>query len=203
MGEGQENVPGGDGQGAGGVEDKSKNQNVSYESHQRLLDQKKAKDKELADAQAKLKAFEDEKSAKEKTDLEAKGELKKLLDLEKAEKDKKEAELSTLKAKLATGSKIGAVLEKLSGEVDRKYFDKIDVSKVKIDPETGEPDEASVKEAAKHFEVNFPEVIKKPSKGGLPNDAARGGGAKLTYDAWSKLSPKEQREKLGDVDLDS
>lgn len=203
MGEGQENVPGGDGQGAGGVEDKSKNQNVSYESHQRLLDQKKAKDKELADAQAKLKAFEDEKSAKEKTDLEAKGELKKLLDLEKAEKDKKEAELSTLKAKLATGSKIGAVLEKLSGEVDRKYFDKIDVSKVKIDPETGEPDEASVKEAAKHFEANFPEVIKKPSKGGLPNDYARGGGAKLTYDAWSKLSPKEQREKLGDVDLDS
>lgn len=160
------------------------NRNVSFETHQRLLREKKAASKEAADLKAKLEAIEREK-------LEAQGEYKKIADAEKARADALTAQLAQrneddlLRRKLiALGTEAG---------VDNKYLRFLDPDEVAVDPATGEIDKATLVKAAQKVRSEFPAFLKKPAGATPPAGAPTGDGGTrtITKAEWDKLPSKE------------
>lgn len=172
---------------------------VKFETHKKLLDEKKKLQADHEATQAKLKALEDEKTEREKKEAEEKGDLKKLIELERAEKKKLQDQLGEVNTSLAKGAKVQAVLEAINGKVEEQYWGLLDLDSVIIDKTTGLPDETSVKAAAQAFETKYALVIQKANGGKLPDNAAKGGAGKLTHAEWIKLPYKEKLERQKDV----
>ncbi len=194
----------GEGGGAGGDPDPDPEKEkgpVKYETYQKVLDEKKARDKKLADIEAELKSIKDAKANEEREAAEKKGDVQKLLELERKRAKDLEDELNNVKGVVSRGSKLSAVLDKISGNVDSRYFGLLNESldKVVIDPSTGLPDENSAALVAQEFEANYPDVIKKGSNVKLPNDASRGGNNNLSYEQWAKLPYAERKKRMKDV----
>lgn len=189
-------IPSGDPTDASGDVDK-KNQDkkdmVAFESHKKVLDEKKklqARVSELEDAHKKR--LEEEAKAKEDYKTLAETREKELAE----ERDKR---LKSEK-RIEQGVKLDAFLNELSGRLDNKYFKLIDFSSITLD-EDGSPDEASVKKAVKDFETSHPEVILKESKSKMPNEAPKGGsGGKVKHADWVRMPPEEKKKyKWADV----
>lgn len=184
-GDGQ-NGGGGDGSGAGG---KSKD-HVSYDTHRRLLDEKKR-------VQAELEQLRQEKQSREQKELEAKGEYQKLLEQERAARAELEAKLKASEEETRDRRKLASVLTAAGGTIDPKFYGLIDYSEVIIDPATGEVDKMSVAKAVDKLKATYPEIIKKAGGPGLPNDtpgAGKGQPGTILYSAWTKLPSKEQKK---------
>jgi hypothetical protein len=198
-------VPGGDDQLPGGNADESNKDNpadkdqappkgtVAYETYQKVLDEAKAAKKKVAE-------FEKAKRDAEETSLKEQGNYKKILEEREKELQETKDKLSGLDKKISDSRKMNAFLGAIGGDVPKQYWPLVDLEDVAVNPETGMPDESSVKRAAEKFEKDFPDVIKRPSKSKLPNEAPRGGGTKLSYEAWLKLPLKDQLERMNDVD---
>lgn len=172
--------------------DERKKDTVSYDTHFKLLNEKKKRDAELADAQAKLKAIEEAK-------LKEEGNLKALLEMREKEIAEVKAKATQVEEVLNNSVKLDAVLNKLSGSVDKQYFGLFDLSKIPIDPATQTPDQLSVEKYARDFEQTYSAIIKKPINAQMPNHAAQGTNVKLTYEEWLKLPLKDQKARLKDV----
>lgn len=172
--------------------DEKKKDSVSYDTHMKVLNEKKKRDDELAEAQAKLRAFEEAK-------LKEEGNLKALLEMRDKEIAEAKAKAAHVEEVLNNSVKLDAVLGKLSGQVDKQYFGLFDLSKIPIDPTTQMPDQLSVEKYAKEFEQTYSAIVKKPSNIQMPNHAAQGNGVKLTYEEWLRLPLKEQKARLKDV----
>lgn len=172
---------------------------VKYETHKKLLDEKKKLQAAHEELQAKLKAIDDEKEATAKAELEKKGELTKLLEIERANAKKLKEDHESLKGTLDRGAKLRAVLDKINGEVEEAYWPLLDITDVVIDEKSGLPDESSVQAAAEKFEKSYAKVISKGNGAQLPGDAPKGGKGNLTYDAWAKLPYKERAERMHEV----
>jgi dsDNA-specific endonuclease/ATPase MutS2 len=186
----------------GGDDDKSKKtdqttppakDSVAYDTYKKAVDEAKA-------AKAKVAEFEKAKREAEESKLKQDGEYKKLLEQREQELEEERKGRKDLETKINESRKLNAFLNAVSGEVPKQYWSLIDLENVAVDPETGMPDESSVKRAAEKFEKEYADVIKKPSKSKLPNDAPKGGAGKLSYDSWLKLPLKDQLERMKDVD---
>jgi hypothetical protein len=197
-------VPSGDDQNPGGELDTktkddasgggdSKPKAPSYETYQKVLDEAKKAKEALREYQRKEKEAEDAK-------LKQQGEYQKILEQREAELKQEREEKQTLKDSIQNGKKLNAILGKLTGELPSQYWSLVDLEKIAVNPETGAPDEASVLNAAKEFEKQFPHVVVRKTTSKLPNDDARGASGKLTYKDWLALPLKEQRERMKDVD---
>jgi hypothetical protein len=198
--------PGGVDGNPGGNDDKTKDvsndsdkdtspkpQSVAYESYQKALDEAKAAKKKVAE-------FERAKREADESKLKQDGEWKKLLEQREIELKETREKLSAKDKMIEDNRKMAAFLDSVTGEVPKQYWSLIDLDQIAVDPETGRPDEASVKKVASVFEKQFAEVIKKPSTSKLPNDAPQGGGGKLTYKQWLELPLKEKLARQKDVD---
>jgi hypothetical protein len=182
------------------VEQEVKKDVVAYETHQKLLGEKKRTAEENAELKKRLEALETEKKQSVEAELKAKEDWKKLYEAEKAEKEKVALTNTEINARLQNGSKMRAFLDKVNGQVSEGYWGLVDLDSIIVNPDTGLPDDASVQKAAAEFEKKFPEVLKKPgSNGKIPNNAAQGGGTSLTYDQWKSLPLKEQKARLSEV----
>lgn len=159
---------------------------VSYETHRRLLGEKKK-------LQDRLDEIERANKEKETQTLKEKEDYKKLYEQAEAEKKAKEQEIADWRKREEYSLKIGAFLDKLDGQLDRKYFVHVNRDKIIINPETGEPDDASVAVAVKEFKENFPELIRKQNGStGLPKDSPKGdANGSITRAEWLKLSSKD------------
>lgn len=179
---------------------------VRYESYEKLLREKKQRDSELADLRKQIEAENAAKRAAEEERLRKSEDYKKLVTLREQEIEnlrkalgEKDGELSGLKGSLQNSVKMRAFLDAVGGNVSQQYWGLIELDEVVIDPETGKVDETSVVKAARDFEKKYPLVLEKKNAGGLPNDAARGGATKLSYEEWLALPAKEQAKRLKDV----
>lgn len=188
----EKNAAGGGSAENNNTDNQGKKDTVAYETHQKLLAEKKKRDAELADAQAKLKAFE-EQQLKEKEDYKA------LLALRDKEVIEVKGKLSNLEETLNNSVKLDSVLKKLSGNVGQQYYGLFDLSKIPIDPTTNMPDQLAVEKYAKEFEQTYGQIIQRKTSDQMPNDAAKGTNAKITYDEWLKLPLKDQKARLKDV----
>jgi len=171
-------------------------QTVSYDSHQKLLKEKKAIQARLADFEKKEKEAAE---AKAKAD----GNYKQLLE----ERDKKIAELegtvSEGNKRWESTAKLNAFLDSVDGEIPKQYWSLIDIENIAINPETELPDEMSVKEAVKKFSKTYPDVVKKRTGSKLPNTPPQGANRKLTVEAWKALPYKEKVARMGDVQTEN
>lgn len=154
------------------TENPSAGNSVSYESHQKLLKEKKS----LAE---RLAAFEAEAKKREESELTAKQEYKKLYESQKSQTDEWKGKYENLDGTVAESVKLRAFLDKAPGKIEKQYWGLIDLSNIPMDPETREPDEAAVEKAVKDFEKKYARVIEKSNGATLPDDAAMGTGGKL------------------------
>jgi len=186
----------------GGADDK--NQTVSYDTHRRLLAEKKEVSERLKKLEEERESLLKEKEDKEKAELERKGEIQKLLELERERAKKAEDRLNSIQSDLENAKKRNAVLKHIAGTVPEPARDWIKVDGISL-KEDGSVDDESAKLVAQQFEQNFSfAVLKQNTNGGLPNDAAKGGasgGGKLTVSQWKALkSSKEMKARMADVD---
>jgi len=158
---------------------------ISYESHRKLLDEKKKIQGELSSLQSEKKAREDSEAAR-------RGDFESLLKARDEELAKERGERQLLQNRITTGQKMNAVLESLGGSVDSKWYQLIDVSDV-VQSESGEIDQLTVSRVAESLKKQWPEMIKKT--GVLPANAPQGnGGQTISYDEWKKLPLAEMNK---------
>lgn len=193
---------GNDGSGSAAVADQDQqNQTVAYETHKKLLAEKKKRDEDLNRIQEQLKEMQAKERERQESELKAKEEWKKLVEIREKELADLKKQVEQKDSLIVTSIKRGAVKSAINGLVPDKYIGLIDVSKVVINPETGEPDPASVQEVARTFEQEHKLLIlSKDGKTGLPNDAASA-AKKLTVSEWKALgNSKEMKAKYNEVD---
>ena len=173
---------------------------VSHETFKKLLGQKKNVEQENETLKRQLKEIEERK-------LQESGEWKKIAELKEqealqakqaAEEEKRRAE--NLNSTLIKSQKLQAVTEKLPGKLERpEYMAFIDVSKVVMNPETGEIDDTSVESVVQDFVKVHSKLLKSDPKF-LPNGNAKP-TTTLKYEDWLKLPVKEKRTRFKEVDF--
>lgn len=184
---------GGEGQNQSTTENK---RSVSYETYLKTLDEAKS-------AKSRLRALEEEKNKIAEEKLKSEGDWKGLLELRESRIKELEGESTQLKEKftglnerVTSSQKLSKVLSKIGGDLDPKYYGLIDISDVKINPETGEIDDMSATKVAENYRTEYAETIKKkfnPAAMGENRPGGQGGdGEFISYDKWSKLKYSEQ-----------
>jgi hypothetical protein len=182
-------IPAGDG-------DMAKKDYVALETHRKLLDEKKK-------IQLRLEEFEVAKKAKDEEDARKRGDFEAILKAREEELHKERERRTHLEASLIRAEKMDAVINALGGNIDPKWMKLIDVSKVVINPETGEIDAMTVSTVAETLKRDWPEMVKPSSR--LPADAPQGlhgGSGKISRLEWMKLSSKEMMKWKPDQIID-
>lgn len=169
---------------------------VSFETHRKLLSEKKKLQEQQREALEKLKQYEAERKAREKKELEARGEFQKIAQNAEERAKELEAQLNEVLENQRGQRKLAAVLKALPGDVANKYWDLIPFSDVVINPDTDQVDEMSVTKAVDKFIATYPEVIQKPGQQGFSMQAPKGIGSsgRIAREEWLKLSPKEMKK---------
>lgn len=161
-------------------------ESVSYDTHRRLLDEKKK-------LQARLAEIETEKRAKEEEELTRKGETQKLLELAKKEAEELRTKLTAKELREVQAKKLSAVIRGMGANVDEKWFGVIGqhLDDVVYNPESGEVEQMSVTAIVEDLKKTWPEMMRKPGVG-MPADAPKGSGmGQIERSEWLKLSSKE------------
>lgn len=186
---------------AGGGDDPKEKGTVAYETHQKLLSEKKREQAARQEAEAKLKKLEDEKAEREKAELTSQGKFKEALEKTEGELAKERAEKEALLGDLRTAQKRRAILSEIAGVVPERAQSLLPLDEIKIGDD-GKPDQASVKAAAQKFEKEYSFAVQKDKAGGgLPPDAPQGGlEKKLTKAEWEKLPVAEMKKRHNEVD---
>lgn len=198
--------------GAGGTDQKSSGQNgnvpdvdsssssttdsVSYETHRKLLAEKKKRDEEVRLKDEQLVALQRKEKEREENDLKEKENFKKLVEIRDKELADERAKYNGLNTTIQESVKFNSFLEALPGQIDRKFWKMVDTSGIVIDPSTGEPDPTSVKAAADKFQAEFSELIQVGGKAKLPNNEAGQYQGAMNDDVWNKMSAKDKKENL-------
>lgn len=175
-------------------------ESISYETHKKLLSEKKRRDEENALLKKQLEDFQAKERAREEDELKKQKNYEQLLKLREEELHKEREEKNSLRSMAEKGIKRRSFLDAVNGLVEEQYWGLINLEEIAIDPTSGMPDEASVHKAAREFEKRFPLVLQNRSGGPrLPADAPRGAGARLTHEEWLKLPLKEMKARLKEV----
>lgn len=172
-------------EGNGGAGTKDGDKFVNYETHKRLLDEKKK-------AQQELEILRQEKKARDDEDAKKRGDYEQIIKSREEDLQRERAEKQQLKDSIAYGRKMNAVVDALGGALDSKWYKLIDVDSVVVHPETGEVDPSSVAKVAETLKKEWPEMLK-VAPAGLPSAAPMGTGG-ITRSEWLKLPPSEMKK---------
>lgn len=157
---------------------------VSYETHERLLREKKKLQEEAELLRNEKKLREDEE-AKKRGDFEA------LLKSREEELSIAKSKLTSLQDRIMDAQKLTAVLNTAGSPIDSKWHGLIDTNKIVVHPDTGEVDQMSVTRVVEDLRKSWPEMFKVKGQT-LPADAPLGNGAgKISRSEWLKLPLKD------------
>jgi alanyl-tRNA synthetase len=165
---------------------------VAYETHKKLLDEKKK-------IQERLDSLEKKAKESQEAELKEKERFKELYESVTKELESERSRASELTNTINNSKKLSAFLGQIEGEIPKQYWNLIDTDA--IDMAEGKIDEASVRKVAAQFKKEFPEVIKKKAgpNGTMPNEAAGGGTNSLDIEAWKNLPYDEKKKRMKDV----
>ena len=141
-----------------------KRDTVAYETHRKLLGEKKTVQKKYDDLVALNKAGQDKALAEQ-------GEYKDLYNQSKERIAELEDELGETKDARDTFVRIRAVLSAIDGKVDKEYYPHLGYKNVIIDPDTKEVDEMSVSKVVEAFKAKHSVLIQGNRPANLPKDA--------------------------------
>jgi hypothetical protein len=182
-------------------ENETKEQRVSYETHRKLLGEKKRLQEERDSLLAKSEASELER-------LEQDGKLSEQLEFYKSKNTEALTKVEELTLKLNgeqdkwnTARKLNAFKDALPGQlVSSKFLIHVPVDDILLDPETGEPDSHSVKKVVDFFTQEFAEVIKPKTTSTSPSKYPQGNSSgKLSLDDWKKLPYDERIKRKSEI----
>lgn len=145
-------------------------QAVSYETFDKLLNQRK-KDREKLDTYEKqLAELSGWKKQIEESESIKKGEYEKILSTYKTENETLKGKLSEVQKSIVDGQKYNAFLDKLPGRLDRNEFLQfVNIEQIAIDPETGVVDEKTVQATVDDFVKNYSKLITPTNSKSLPS----------------------------------
>lgn len=199
-----QNPPAGDDSNAGGEgnDPSTEPKNVSHESHQKLLSEKKKEREARLKAEQELEALRKEKADREKEELEKQGNYKKLLEDREKELADERAKNKKIFDDLSEHRKKKAILANIDGKIPENAMKLLPLSMVELDAD-GKPTEKSAKLAAQFFEKEFSFAVQRDKEGGgLPPDAPLGGTKKLSRSEWEKLPASEMKARAKEVNFD-
>lgn len=176
------------------VDEESKD-SVAYETHRKLLGEKKSWQQRAGDYEARAIAAEAKIKAEADAALESQGEYKTLLESERAESAKLRENIAGRDTEDKQARKLDAFLSAMDGTLKREYWGLVDLESVVVDPGTGEVDAGSVAKSIEVFRNKFPEVITpKHGKAGVPSNFPQGGD--LRDKSLTDLTPKQRLEMV-------
>jgi len=171
---------------------------VKFETHKKLLDEKKKRDEDLRIANEKLARFEQEKKQLEERQLQEKEDFKKLYESRDNELKSEREKRIAVETQINDSKKLNAILKNLETPLEQKYWGLIDLDKIPLDPTTGKPDEMVTKQYAEEFKATYWEALN-PATGRIPNGAGNGGKVGLSYEQWQKLPYAEKKKRQNEV----
>ena len=175
---------------------------VDYETHRKLLGEKKRLAEQHAATQAELDKFRKAEEDRQVKEAEAAKDYEKLKQQFADQLKAKESELAQHAVERTQAVKLDAFFAALDGKLERKYWGLIDVDAIIIDPSTKAPDQMSVTTYLEKFRKEYPEVIAKPGRSSMPNDKPLGSSSgSLSYEEWLALPLKDKKLRQKDVKL--
>jgi len=194
----ESNQAGGQTQNPAGDEQESSKNTVAYETHQKLLNEKKRAAEELRVARETLNRLEAEKREQEEKALREKEDFKKLFEARDNELKTEKEKRAQIENQINDSKKMRSFLQNVGSPVDERYWNLIDLDKIQLDPNTGKPDESMVKSYADEFKKTYWEVLN-PATGRIPNDAPGRDKSGLTYEEWLKLPYNEKKKRQSEI----
>lgn len=161
------------------------------EHNAKLLGEKKKVSEKYGSLEQQLKEKE-EKELKEKEDF------KTLLKLREEELEKNKKDLEQERFQRQQGMKLDAVLSLVDGKIDQKFWGMIDLEQIKLNPDSGQPDQMSVSQYVENFKKTYPELIKTGIPQTTPPNAPQNGEI-LTYEKWLSLPAKDQKARYKEM----
>ena len=147
---------------------------VAYETHRKLLGEKKKLTEKHQAVLEELEALKGQVKSRETKELEEKEEYKKLWEQSKAERDELNNKLSSFQQEQTNSRKLRSFLNTLDGKVAEKWWGHIDLDKILVNPDTGAVDEMSVTKYVEQFQKEYPEIIVKQKDPPMPSPAPGG-----------------------------
>lgn len=161
---------------------------VAYETHRRLLDEKKK-------LQEKYEALASKDKVREEDDAKKRGDFDAILKSREEELKSTRDELTSIRETIKNAQKLTAVLSTAGSPIESKWHGLIDTSKILINPDSGEVDQMSVTKVVEDLRKSWPEMFKNPNAPKLPADAPLGNSAgKINRSEWLNLPEKEMRK---------
>lgn len=179
---------------AGSDEEEVQPQTVSYETYQKVLDQRKADRQKARDLQTALDAANAEKATAEETRLANDKKFEELYTKEKADRIKAQETLQHMTVKQVETTKREAIKTALGGVRKADYTKFFDLSLVVLSDD-GEAEPESVKAAANKFRESYPELV----AGKAPSKMAHEAGSAMTKPVpkpLHTLPPEQLRAQL-------
>ena len=158
---------------------------VSYDTHKKLLDEKKK-------IQSQLKEILDNEKKRKDDLLLEEGRLKEALELRDKELLEERSKRLVFENREKEARKLSAVIKGLgTSDIEDKWYNVISqhIDNIQIDDD-GILDQKSILDVVDVLKKTWPEMIKRMPPG-VPNGHPGGGPSTINYDDWMKLSSKE------------
>jgi hypothetical protein len=189
-------LAGGEGQdGESQIQDK-----VDYRTYRKAVDNEKKLKQALAERETRLAEFEKQQQAANEAKLLEQNQHLTVIEQLKKQNEELNGKIQSFHEAQTFSRKMHAavgLLHQKGIQLDQKYLDLIPADAIQVDAE-GKPDMASVVKAVDSFIKEHPRLV-----AALPNDlpGTRPGNSSttLTYEAWTKLPPKEKKERFKDI----
>lgn len=175
---------------------------VSFNSHQKLLNEKRSVSERLKAAEAKLSAAEKEQSDAKEASLRQKEDWKTLAETKEKDLLDAQTEVKLLRGQISDGTKINAFLEKMReshGEVGQQYWGLVDLDKLEIDPETSLPTESSMTDVVNNYVQKFAQTIIRKDSAKITDNQGGQSNVGLTHKQWLALPLKEKKSRMKEV----
>lgn len=166
---------------------------VSYETHRRLLDEKKREQAARKQLEAELEMFRAKEKQIEEEKLKQTGEYQKLLQLREEENKKLKSELDSFENRFKRAAKMNAFIKAAGTELDDKWLQLVDVDSIAVRPDDNEIDMMSLQSSVETFRKTWPEAFK-PKGSPIPADMPNGQGH-ITESEWRKLPKAADKTK--------
>ena len=171
--------------------DNKNNSPVSYETHRRLLDQKKELAARLQQASAELEEVRSGMQAREQKELEEQNRFKELYEKVRQDNENLQKAISERDAQMQKAIKLDAFQKSLGDKkIDRKYAGFINTDNIIFDPETGNVDELSAQKEVERILAEFPEIVRVGQTKAMPTQAPAG------VSSHAKMSMQDRLELL-------
>lgn len=143
---------------------------VPYDTHRRLLDQRKKDTVRFQEIETKLKQYEQKEQQSVEQEAEAKGEYTKILGSYKQQIEDLKSRNTSYEKNLIDGQKLQSVLDRLPGKVKKQEFMSfIDLDSIVIDPSNGAIDDHSLDTTVNKFVKDYHDLIQFNNDKRIPN----------------------------------